>query len=126
MRSIGSSFAERRAFRQPFARRATALVLSWVFTATTFWASAPPAVAAPQPKGPRPALIPGFPDSLGEGQAPAAQPQGQRPAQPQAGPRDDGRGGRPGPPPPVTGAVRPICECVVEHGPGRFTAYFGY
>ena len=60
-------------------RRATALVLSWVFTATTFWASAPPvAFAAPPSQGPLPALIPGFPDSLSQGQAAEAQPRGVR------------------------------------------------
>ena len=120
MRSIGSSSAERRprASRRPLVHRATALVLSWVFTATTFWASAPPlAFAAPPPTEPRPATIPGFPDSLSQGQAQTRT---------STAPRGSDRGGRPGTPPTVGAAVRPICECVVEHGPGRFTAYFGY
>ena len=51
--------------RRPLLHRATALVLSWVFTATTFWSMAPPlAEAAPAPRGPLPALIAGFPENL--------------------------------------------------------------
>ena len=124
MRSIGSSSAEPRprAPRRPLAHRATALVLSWVFTATTFWASAPPvAFAAPPPKGPLPALIPGFPDNLSQ-----AQGQAHDATSTQADPRGGARTARPGTPPTAAVAVRPTCECVVEHGPGRYTAYFGY
>ena len=50
------------------ARRAVALLLSWVFTATTFWSMAPPvAEAAPVPRGPLPSLIAGFPENLSRG-----------------------------------------------------------
>src|SRR5512143_3182793 len=45
MRSIACSFAERRPRSlRLLARRATALALSWIFTATTVWASAPPLI----------------------------------------------------------------------------------
>jgi len=59
-----------RADRQsrPLLHRVTALLLSWVFTATTFWSMAPPEAQAakPVPPGPMPALIAGFPENWRE------------------------------------------------------------
>jgi hypothetical protein len=128
--------------RRSLAHRVTSILLSWVFTATTFWSMAPPAARAePLPRGPLPARIAGFPENLGHGDDEQGKPGGHREGDERDDEDRDGEGrdgqdrdsrnrddkdrGHEGDGH-CTAPVHPVLECVEEEGPNRFTAHFGY
>jgi hypothetical protein len=93
-------------------RRAVALLLSWVFTATTMWSVAPPVLlAAPAPRGAAGTWT-------GDGHADDGRPGDRGDDKDHNDKQSHGK--------PVRSPVHPILECVEEEGPGRFRAHFGY
>ena len=109
---------ERGTRRHGLVQRATALGLSWIFTATTVWAAAPPPVRA--------AVAKSKTDVVGASMAPipaevAVSPQAEAPSALQeasvgaASSRGMSRT-----------AVRPLLECVAANDDRTHTAFFGY
>jgi RHS repeat-associated protein len=103
--------------------RATALVLSWVFTASTVWAAAPPVLlasgASPAPaRGSAVSVLP-VASSLQAMRSPLATVAGQARTAPSShSGRVHGQ--------PRGGAIEPRCDCVQDNKDGTFTAFFGY
>ncbi len=113
--------------------RSVALVLSWVFTASTAWAGAPPPVLGGdggdgRRGGPWPSAVPGLAAALREsppnsGAKTAKKDDGERSSSPAKTTSTSKRGRRP---PQAREPIVPRAECVEERHDGRWIAHFGY